>query len=125
MAGCIRQRVACTAPEQQAVVRTRAARAVPMQRSQTVSARFPMCCTFQIYLTRSTSDRRQTPCSGDEAEWLDATAKGQPDQDSTNIGNSGANQGSQSSARAKELEGLTSDSDVLTVPKFVDAEGAS
>ena len=54
-------------------------------------------------------------CSGDEAEWLDACASGQPDQ---------AHAGT-SSMRSKELEGLSSDSDVLPVPKFVNAEGES
>ncbi len=58
--------------------------------------------------------------SGDEAEWLDACARGQPDE-----AQAGSGQPSQSSMRSKELEGLSSDSDVLPVPKFVNAEGAS
>ena len=59
-------------------------------------------------------------CSGDEAEWLDACARGQPDQ-----AQAGPSQSSQSSMRSKELEGLSADSDILPVPVFVNAEGGS
>lgn len=59
-------------------------------------------------------------CSGDEAEWLDACAGGQPDE-----AQAASSQPSQSSMRSKELEGLSGDSDVLPVPKFVNAEGGS
>ena len=58
--------------------------------------------------------------SCDEAEWLDACARGQSDQ-----AQAGSSQPSQSSMRSKELEGLSGDSDVLPVPKFVNAEGGS
>lgn len=59
-------------------------------------------------------------CSGDEAQWLDACVRGEPDQAQPWL-----SQPSQSSMRSKELEGLSADSDVLPVPVFVDAEGGS
>ena len=64
-------------------------------------------------------------CSGDEAERLDSCARGQLDQAHATAGDAGSSQFSQSSMRSKELEGLSGDSDVLAVPKFVDVEGAS
>ena len=62
-------------------------------------------------------------CSGDEADWLESAAKGQPSEAAARIGEGSSGHVSQSSARAKEMEGLTGESDVLLVPKFVDAEG--
>ncbi len=55
--------------------------------------------------------------SGDEAEWLDAAASGQL---TTEEGSTTA----QPNGRAVELQGLSGDSDVLPVPRFVAAEGA-
>ena len=63
-------------------------------------------------------------CSGDEAEWLDSCAKEQPDQARAGVGGAGSSQSTQSSMRSQELEGLSSTSDVLSVPKFVNLEGA-
>ena len=62
-------------------------------------------------------------CSGDEAEWLDAAAQGMPDQDGTRTGSDKASQANGRSVRAKELEGLSGDSDVLLVPKLETADG--
>ena len=54
--------------------------------------------------------------SGDEAEWLDAAASGQiTEEDSA---------AAQPSGRSAELQGLSGESDVLPVPRFVAAEGA-
>ena len=64
-------------------------------------------------------------CSGDEAEWLDAVAQGVPDQAGAGTGSSKASHANGSSMRAKELEGLSGDSDVLLVPKLETADGES
>ena len=62
-------------------------------------------------------------CSGDEAEWLDAAAQGMPDQAGARTNSKAASHVNGSSVRAKELEGLTGDSDVLMVPKLETADG--
>ena len=62
-------------------------------------------------------------CSGDEAEWLDAVAQGMPDQAGARTNSNKASHANGSSVRAKELEGLTGDSDVLLVPKLETADG--
>ena len=56
--------------------------------------------------------------SGDEAEWLDTAAQGVPDQAGARTSHANG-----SSVRAKELEGLSGDSDVLPVPKLETADG--
>ncbi|CAL5228170.1 g11251 [Coccomyxa viridis] len=71
-----------------------------------------------VVRTARQGDLSSTDDSGDEAEWLDACAGGQPDE-----AQAASSQPSQSSMRSKELEGLSGDSDVLPVPKFVNAEG--
>ena len=67
----------------------------------------------------------RVPRSGDEAEWLDTMAQGMPDQADTGTGSSRASQANGSSVRAKELEGLSGDSDVLMVPKLETGDGES
>ena len=63
-------------------------------------------------------------CSGDEAEWLDARwPREMPDQAGAGTGSSKASHANGSSMRAKELEGLSGDSDVLLVPKLETADG--
>ena len=63
--------------------------------------------------------------SGDEAEWLDAAAAGQlPGGAAASGGGADAPARARLAARTAELQGLSGDSDVLAVPRFVDAEGA-
>jgi hypothetical protein len=62
-------------------------------------------------------------CSGDEADWLESAAKGRPHEAAACEGEDTSSHVNKSSARAKEMEGLTGESDVLLVPKIVDAEG--
>ena len=61
--------------------------------------------------------------SGDEAEWLDAAAQGVPDPAGARTNSNAASHANGSSVRAKELEGLSGDSDVLMVPKLETADG--
>ncbi|BDA46600.1 Tetratricopeptide repeat protein 27 [Coccomyxa sp. Obi] len=59
--------------------------------------------------------------SGDESDWLDAAAAG-----AAAGGESGASDAQHSaaqSARKMELEGISGDSEVLPVPRFINAEG--
>lgn len=62
-------------------------------------------------------------CSGDEADWLESAAKGQPIEAAARTGEGSSGHVSHSSVRAKEMEGLTGESDVLLVPRFVDTDG--
>ncbi len=80
--------------------------------------------TYSSVTTDDSAPDDSAADSGDEAEWLDAAAAG-----SLVSGEGGANSGkaqrsAQQNVRSVEMQGLSSDSDVLPVPRFVNAEGA-
>ena len=62
--------------------------------------------------------------SGDESEWLDAAATGSVAGDESAATSGDSKRSAQQSVRSMEMQGLSSDSDVLPVPRFVNAEGS-
>lgn len=63
--------------------------------------------------------------SGDESDWLDAAAAGAAaaagDESGARLGE--AQQSAAQRARRAEMEGLSGESEVLPVPRFINAEG--